>query len=69
MNKTTSESFHESIGAPIILVPGFWLGAWAWDDAATALRADGHHVSALTLPGLESADKDGGCYDVEVVSV
>ena len=43
---------------PIILVPGFWLGAWAWDDVADALRADGHDVTALTLPGLESADAD-----------
>ena len=44
--------------APIILVPGFWLGAWAWDEVADALRADGHDVTALTLPGLESADAD-----------
>jgi pimeloyl-ACP methyl ester carboxylesterase len=44
--------------APIILVPGFWLGAWAWDDVVAALRADGHDVTALTLPGLESADAD-----------
>ena len=44
--------------APIILVPGFWLGAWAWDEVAEALRADGHDVTALTLPGLESADAD-----------
>jgi pimeloyl-ACP methyl ester carboxylesterase len=44
--------------APIVLVPGFWLGAWAWDDVAEALRADGHDVTALTLPGLESADAD-----------
>ena len=44
--------------APIILVPGFWLGAWAWDDVAGALRADGHDVTALTLPGLESTDAD-----------
>jgi pimeloyl-ACP methyl ester carboxylesterase len=44
--------------APIILVPGFWLGAWAWDEVADLLRADGHHVTALTLPGLESADAD-----------
>jgi pimeloyl-ACP methyl ester carboxylesterase len=43
---------------PIILVPGFWLGAWAWDEVADALRADGHDVTALTLPGLESADAD-----------
>ena len=44
--------------APIVLVPGFWLGAWAWDEVAAALRAEGHDVTALTLPGLESADAD-----------
>jgi pimeloyl-ACP methyl ester carboxylesterase len=43
---------------PIILVPGFWLGGWAWDEVAATLRADGHDVAALTLPGLESADAD-----------
>src|SRR5882762_3556282 len=43
---------------PIVLVPGFWLGAWAWDEVAAALRADGHEVTAVTLPGLESADAD-----------
>jgi pimeloyl-ACP methyl ester carboxylesterase len=43
---------------PIVLVPGFWLGGWAWDEVATALRADGHDVTAVTLPGLESADAD-----------
>lgn len=41
---------------PIVLVPGFWLGAWAWDEVADALRADGHEVTALTLPGLESVE-------------
>ena len=44
--------------APLILVPGFWLGAWAWDEVAGLLRADGHDVTALTLPGLESAGAD-----------
>jgi len=44
--------------APVVLVPGFWLGAWAWDEVAETLRTDGHDVTALTLPGLESADTD-----------
>ena len=44
--------------APIILVPGFWLGAWAWDEVSSILREQGHDVTALTLPGLESADAD-----------
>src|SRR5256885_9013579 len=43
---------------PIVLVPGFWLGAWAWDEVAATLRADGHDVTPLTLPGLESAEAD-----------
>lgn len=49
---------RSSNATPIILVPGFWLGAWAWDDVAARLRANGHHVTALTLPGLESVDAD-----------
>ncbi len=44
--------------APIVLVPGFWLGAWAWDEVAATLRADGHDVTAVTLPGLDSVDTD-----------
>ncbi len=44
--------------APIVLVPGFWLGAWAWDEVAATLRAGGHDVTALTLPGRETADAD-----------
>ena len=44
--------------APIILVPGFWLGAWAWEEVTATLRAEGHDVTALTLPGLESVDSD-----------
>ncbi len=44
--------------APIILVPGFWLGAWAWDEVVGILRGQGHEVTAITLPGLEAADAD-----------
>jgi pimeloyl-ACP methyl ester carboxylesterase len=46
------------VAAPIILAPGFWLGAWAWDEVVTHLRDEGHDVTALTLPGLESPDAD-----------
>jgi len=46
--------------APIILVPGFWLGAWAWDEVVGSLRAEGHDVTAMTLPGLEPWDDDRG---------
>ncbi len=42
----------------IILVPGFWLDASAWDDVVPVLEAAGHTTHPLTLPGLESADAD-----------
>ncbi|WP_194908167.1 alpha/beta fold hydrolase [Catenulispora rubra] len=35
-----------------VLVPGFWLGSWAWDSVAGRLRADGHEVHALSMPGI-----------------
>ncbi|MGI5238129.1 alpha/beta fold hydrolase [Dactylosporangium sp. CA-139066] len=35
-----------------ILVPGMWLGAWAWDAVAQVLRRDGHTVRAVTLGGV-----------------
>ena len=39
-------------------MPGFWLGAWAWDEVAALLRAEGFNVTPLTLPGLEALDVD-----------
>ncbi|GAB7190099.1 alpha/beta hydrolase [Kineococcus sp. NUM-3379] len=39
--------------ARFVLVPGFWLGAWAWDRVTPVLTAAGHDVRALTLPGLQ----------------
>jgi pimeloyl-ACP methyl ester carboxylesterase len=42
----------------LILIPGFWLDGASWDDVADPLRAAGHTVHALTLPGLESRDTD-----------
>lgn len=36
-----------------VLVPGYWLGGWAWDAVAERLREDGFVADALTLPGLD----------------
>lgn len=41
---------------PVILVPGFWLGAWAWDDVVPALRDAGLDPRPVTLPGLAPGD-------------
>ncbi|AOW94674.1 esterase [Rhodococcus sp. WMMA185] len=42
----------------IVLVPGFWLGDWAWDAVANDLNDRGHRVTAVTPPGLESSESD-----------
>jgi pimeloyl-ACP methyl ester carboxylesterase len=35
-----------------VLIPGFWLGAWAWRPVTNTLRALGHEVYPLSLTGL-----------------
>ncbi|TCC34416.1 alpha/beta fold hydrolase [Kribbella speibonae] len=40
-----------------VLVPGAWLGAWAWDEVAEVLRSEGHDVYPVTLSGL--AERQG----------
>jgi pimeloyl-ACP methyl ester carboxylesterase len=38
--------------ATFVLVPGAWLGGWAWQDVARDLRQRGHDVYPVTLTGL-----------------
>jgi len=38
--------------ATFVLVPGAWLGGWAWQPVARQLRARGHDVHPVTLTGL-----------------
>jgi len=38
--------------ATFVLVPGFWLGAWAWREVTAKLRAVGHDVHPMTLTGV-----------------
>jgi pimeloyl-ACP methyl ester carboxylesterase len=42
----------------IVLVPGFWLGAWSWAPVTAALEAAGHTPHPISLPGMESLDSD-----------
>lgn len=39
---------------PLVLIPGHWLGAWAWDDVLPHLHPA--RATALTLPGLDPRD-------------
>lgn len=52
--------------ATFVLVPGAWLGAWAWEDTARALKDRGHTALPLTLTGLaERADQGGPHTDLD----
>ena len=47
---------NENTHLSIVLVPGHWLGGWAWDAVAARLTGSGHHVEAVTLPGASSGE-------------
>lgn len=52
--------------ATFVLVPGAWLGAWAWEPTASRLRERGHDVYPVTLTGLgERARLAGPDVDLE----
>jgi len=53
-----------------LLVPGFWLGAWAWDEVAAGLRAEGHAAIAVTPYGVgERAAHTGVSMEDQVADV
>ena len=53
------------VPAHVVLVPGFWLGAWAWDEVVARLSEHGVSALALTLPGLETDHPDRGSVGLE----
>ena len=54
-----------------ILVPGMWLGGWAWDAVAAPLRSAGHDVTAVTLGGLaeRAAEAPAATMDSHVADI
>lgn len=42
----------------VVLIPGHWLGAWAWDQIVEHLETDHIRAVAMTLPGLDGDDAD-----------
>lgn len=42
----------------ILLIPGHWLGAWAWDEVVEHLTAAGRRALPMTLPGLDGTDPE-----------
>ena len=60
-----SSNPNATVPAHVVLVPGFWLGAWAWDDVVRHLGEHGVAAHALTLPGLEPDHPDRGSVGME----
>lgn len=55
---------------PVVLVPGFWLGAWAWDGLLEPLREAGFNPYPVTLPGQARQDaRDGVSREDQVQAV
>lgn len=52
----TTDTAHAPVH--VVLVPGYWLGGWAWDDVVPALTGAGLVPHAVTLPGLGSPEAD-----------
>ena len=54
-----------------VLVHGAWMGAWAWDEVATGLRAKGATVVAVELPahGKDTTPLQGANLDAYVSKV
>lgn len=48
----------DSKSPTILLIPGHWLGAWAWDEVLEHLAAKGVRAVPVTLPGLDATDPD-----------
>ncbi|MCK6210194.1 alpha/beta hydrolase [Georgenia sp. EYE_87] len=42
----------------VVLVPGYWLGGWAWDHVVPHLEESGLVPHAVTLPGMASRSED-----------
>jgi pimeloyl-ACP methyl ester carboxylesterase len=51
--------------ATYILVPGLWIGAWAWRDVTRELRDRGHDVYPLTLTGVADRSHLAAGVDLE----
>ena len=61
--------------ANFVLVPGFWLGGWAWRNVEKILREKGHEVFPVSLTGLGervhlgSAETDLDTHVADVVNL
>lgn len=70
---TPPRSNPQSTGAQpavhAVLVPGFWLGTWAWEAVEPPLQAAGITTHPVTLPGLDGRSAEGVTLDDQIDAV
>ncbi|MGO1884208.1 MAG: alpha/beta fold hydrolase [Citricoccus sp.] len=55
-NSANKNNMNNTNNTTIVLVPGHWLGGWAWDAVVEHLSTWGLSTLPITLPGLEETD-------------
>jgi pimeloyl-ACP methyl ester carboxylesterase len=55
---TTNSDDQTSTTVHAVLVPGFWLGAWAWEAVTPVLEQQRITAHPVTLPGLENPNAE-----------
>lgn len=59
----------EAVALHAVLVPGFWLGSWAWEYVEPTLRDAGIETHPVTLPGLDGEGSEGVTLETQIDSV
>lgn len=52
-----------------VLVPGFWLGGWAWREVEPPLQGAGIVTHPVTLPGLDGRGTEGVTLEDQIDAV
>jgi len=68
-SKTSSYSDDTSKNVHAVLIPGFWLGSWAWQDVEPPLQSAGITTHPMTLPGLDGQRTEGVTLDDHIEAV
>ncbi|HSL60004.1 MAG TPA: alpha/beta hydrolase [Acidimicrobiales bacterium] len=66
---TTPNQNHPASTVHAVLVPGWWLGGWAWAAVEPGLRTAGITPHAVTLPGLDGTSSADITLDDHVAAV
>ncbi|MGO2536166.1 MAG: alpha/beta fold hydrolase [Brachybacterium tyrofermentans] len=58
MTSESTDSTPSPSPRPVVLVPGYWLGGWAWEEVVQHLHDANVSATAVTLPGMDPGDPE-----------